>query len=408
MRIRRNIMQKSGLIMGTLSLALFMAACSKSNTYKDKIEFGDFTQSITETGELESIDERAFVMKRYGRYWYSMKIIGMLDHGTVVNVGDSIIQFDPVDVKKFIIDRQTRLENEEANLQKLLVQNSITRNGWASTLKSEEATFTLKKLEMDQSQFESDKIKKTKELEFKQAEISLNKVKKRIELSEVIAQNNEKIQRLWVKQIKGDIESAEAVLPQLTIRTPISGIFQIATQRRSREMLKIGDEVNFGNKIGNVPDLKWMKVLTTVNETDISKIALNQKVNVWLDALPDVTFEGKVSFISKLCRESYWGSKKKVFDVEVEILESDERLKPGMTVSCEIITAALTDVFSVPNNCIVSENGRDYIYVSKGVGSDKVEVRIGARNNTHSEVSGNIKSGQSLIPINEIEQQKND
>lgn len=406
MRNRKYIFQRSGLVIGVLLLALWTTSCSEEKAYQNEVEYGDFTQSITETGELESVRERAFVMQRYGRYWYSMKITGMLEHGTVVEAGDSILQFDPANVQKFIIDKETQLESEEANLQKLLVQNTITRNGWSSTLKTEEATFTLKKLERDQSIFESEKTKQIKELEFKQAEISLNKVKRRIELSEVIAQNDEKIQKIKVARIKKEIESAYAILPQLTVRTPISGIFQIATKRRSREMLKIGDEVNFGNKIGNVPDLSQMKVLTTVSETDMDKVAVGQKVNVWLDALPDVTFEGEVTFVSKLCRESYWGSKKKVFDVDVEILESDQRLKPGMTVSCEIITAALSDVFFVPNNCIGFEDGRNYIYVSKGIGYDKIEVRLGARNNTHSEVLGNIKSGLSLIPANEIEQDK--
>jgi hypothetical protein len=56
-----------------------------------------------------------------------------------------------------------------------------------------------------------------------------------------------------------------------------------------------------------------------------------------LDALPKVAFEGEVIYIGKLCRPKERNSRQKVFDVEVKILKPDDRLKPGMTVSCEFL-----------------------------------------------------------------------
>ena len=70
-------------------------------------------------------------------------------------------------------------------------------------------------------------------------------------------------------------------------------------------------------------------------ENDISKIKPGLKVIVRLDALPSVPFHGKISSIGKVCIER---DDKKIFPTEVVISESDLRLKPGMTVSCEYIT----------------------------------------------------------------------
>jgi len=56
-----------------------------------------------------------------------------------------------------------------------------------------------------------------------------------------------------------------------------------------------------------------------------------------LDALPKVIFDGEVTYIGKLCRLKERNSRQKVFDVEVTIRKPDERLKPGMTVSCEFL-----------------------------------------------------------------------
>ncbi|MDA3930264.1 MAG: hypothetical protein PF541_15045, partial [Prolixibacteraceae bacterium] len=261
---------------------LIISSCSKNEIESYQIQKGKFVQTITETGELAAINVKAFVMPRFGQYWYQMKIIGLLDHGDIVQPGDSVIQFDPTKIKKFIIEKENELETQKANLEKILVQIENRKSELRSSLRSEQASFDLKKLEMEQFRFESDKIKSLKELEFKQAELRLNKVKRSIELYETISQNQLKIQQINVKRRSEEIKNAYDVLPQLTVRTPIPGIFQIARKRRSHELLKIGDEVYVGNRLGNVPDLTWMKVNTIVNEADFLKIKEGQKVNVRL------------------------------------------------------------------------------------------------------------------------------
>ena len=135
--------------------------------------------------------------------------------------------------------------------------------------------------------------------------------------------------------MKIEIKNAYAILPKLTIRTTLSGIFQLGWNRRTNDMIKIGDDIYQGNNMGNVPDLTWMKANTFVSENDFLKIKMGQKVIVRLDALPKVEFKGEISYIGKLCHLKDEKSRQKIFDVEVKILKSDERLKPGMTVSCE-------------------------------------------------------------------------
>lgn len=290
---------------------------------------------IVETGELAAIESRAFVMPRFARMWFNLKIIGILKHGSVVKAGDSIIQIDPADVKKMIIDRQSQLETQLAAIEKLKVDQNNREQELNSQLKSETASFNLRKLELEASRFESDRIRKIKQLEFSQAKIDFAKVQRQIKSNKIIRANDMKIQILRANQLKTELNDAKAILPKLTIRTPISGIFQIGTNWRTGDLIKIGDEVYPGNNMGNVPDLTWMKVNTFIGERDFMKIHKGQKVIVRLDALPKVKFEGEVSYIGRLCHLKDDKSKQKVFDVEVRMLKSDERLKPGMTVSCE-------------------------------------------------------------------------
>ncbi len=305
----------------------------------DKAERTTDGTTIIETGELAAINSVSFVIPRFGRRWGEMKIIGLLNHGSIVNKGDSVVQLDPADINKYILDRESSLETQLAALEKLYIEQENKRQENESRIRSELASFDLKKIELEATRFESDRAQEIKKLEFEQATINLEKEKRVLELSEKINESNLRIQEIRVEQIKKDIEEAKSIIPLLTLRTPVSGVFQIATERRggSRSIYKIGDNIYAGNNLANVPELEFMKVYTQVNETDFLKISIDQKVAVRLDALPKVVFDGKVTYIGKLCREKERNSRQKVFDVEVEILKPDDRLKPGMTVSCEFL-----------------------------------------------------------------------
>jgi HlyD family secretion protein len=388
-----------------LCVVLFFQSCSEKAEQGMRVERGDFVQTITETGELEAVNAKTFVMPRFGRYWYEMKIIGLLEHGSVVEAGDSLIQFDPSEIKKFIIDRETELETQKANLEKTYVEIENRKSDIRSTLQSEQAAFDLKKLEVEQYKFESEKVREVKELEFEQAKIRLDKAKTRAMYQEIIAENQLQIQKIRVKRIENQVKDAHEIIPNLTMRTPIPGIFQIATKRHSHEMLQLGDEVRMGRQLGSVPDLTWMKVNTMVDETDFLKVYPGQPVKVRLDAMPDVVFDGKITYMSKLCRLKDREGSQKVFDLEVKLNVSDERLKPGMTVSCEFICADLEDVVQAPLECVDFNEGRSFVYLKRSGKTIKQEVQTGAANNTHVVIEGNVEPGQRLIPLNQLNQE---
>lgn len=319
-----------------LIIVLFVSSCRNNSTEAngDKIAGG---KNIIETGELAAVNSKSFVLARYGRRFFEMKVIGILEHGAIVNEGDSIIQLDPTEVKKFIIDMESNMETQHAALEKMKVDQDNRRSEYDSRIKSELASFDLKKIEYESSKFETERFQKIRELQFEQAKITLAKEKRKLELSKIIDANDFKIQEIRVSQLENEIQGAYDVIPALTIKTPIAGVFQIAWNWRSNGLLKVGDNIYPGNNMANVPELKYMKVNTYINENDFLKIKEGQKVAVRLDAMPKVSFDGEISYIGKLCHLRDQKSRQKVFDVEVEILKPDERLKPGMTVSCEFL-----------------------------------------------------------------------
>jgi HlyD family secretion protein len=93
----------------------------------------------------------------------------------------------------------------------------------------------------------------------------------------------------------------------------------------------------------------------------------------------------------------------------VLISESDARLKPGMTVSCEYITYEGGNETYVPNTCILEENKHFYLFVRKRGKFRKTEVKTGYSNNTYTIVTGELKPGETLeLPENMLIEKNSD
>lgn len=325
------------IVYSSTLLCLIAALCACGRGVEERNAEKTAGKTIIETGYLEAVNSKSFIMPSLGR-WSSLKIIGLVEHGTAVNEGDSVIQLDPTDILKYISDRETNLESQIASLEKLKLNQANTRSSQEANRRNQLASFELRKMEREAARFESERTKRIKELEFKQAEIDLNKEMRKIEFNQIIADIDLKKQEIEIERTKQNIEETKALLGQLTLRTPIPGVFQVDFSRRNRGLVKVGDQMYSGNRIAVVPDLRWMKVKTYISEIDQPKIKVGQKVAVRLDAMNDVVFDGEITYIGKLCRQKPGTElKQMVFDVEVKLLVSDERLKPGMTVSCEFL-----------------------------------------------------------------------
>ncbi len=165
--------------------------------------------------------------------------------------------------------------------------------------------------------------------------------------------------------------------------------------RRSREKVKIGDQLWSGRAIVGLPDLSKMKVLTAVNETDISKIYSGRDVEVRLDAFPKIPFSGKIIKIAQVCHPLNTNRKVKVFDVEVLLDENDPILKPGMTVRCEFLSGD-AEVLIDPD-CIGRDDEGTFVTVVDGQERTRVPVRIGKKSGDLLAVRGSLRPGDRII-----------
>jgi HlyD family secretion protein len=391
-------------LMIGIALILLLSGCFNKPAGEFTVMSGYFRQSIIETGELEAVRASHISMPQLRwEYGYRYKIVGLAEHGSMVNEGDSVAALDPSSVYRYIIQREETLENERAAANKQMVEMENTIQDLQAKLKSEMAMYALKKLELEKIRFESESKQRIKEMEFRQAAIRLAKVERNLESKTIQEEIEQTIHRIKVMQRESEIRDAREALQKLTIYSTNDGVFQVGQNRWTRQNVRLGDDIFFGTLIASIPDLSNMKVLSHINEADISKINPGMKVIVRLDALPSVPFNGIITFISRICTNR---DDKNIFLTEVEILESDIRLKPGMTVSCEYICYETDNGIFVPNSCILREEGRSWVFPEKGEGIDRIEVITGPSNNYNTLIlSPELETGQRLIPVQNIANQ---
>jgi RND family efflux transporter MFP subunit len=390
-----------------LILFFLFNSCSKEKPDDYTVKSGFFRQSVKEPGELDAIKASYIMMPRIAyQYGYQFKIVGLADHGKIVNKGDSVIKLDPSSVYKYILDREDMLDNELASAKKQEVQSENNIQELTAKLKNEQSSYDLSKLEVETSKFDTEVQKRIKQLEFQIATISLNKVKRNLALRPVLDNYDHKIQNIKVTQRQDELTSAKETLKQFLIRAPLDGTFQVATNRNysNPQNWKIGDSPYTGYIIASIPDISRMKAKTFINEAEFRKVKPGIKVIVRLDALPAVPFNGTIKDISKIC---FARDRQKVFNVTVEIYESDQRLRPGMTVNCEYILYESVEDLFVPNSCLLKEKGHSYVFLKRGRKTRKTEVQTGVSNSNYTVITSGVKQGQKLVPFDQVLNPKN-
>jgi multidrug efflux pump subunit AcrA (membrane-fusion protein) len=141
-------------------------------------------------------------------------------------------------------------------------------------------------------------------------------------------------------------------------------------------------------------------VLASVDEADIVKVALNQKVIITADAIPNRQFAGKVVRIATKGTDV---SNVVTFEVKIELTgDTEDLLKPEMTVNVQVISVEHGEAMLVPANAIIRENGKDFITIVKPGGArEKRTVQTGLTDEDNVEVLGGVSLDEKVVIQNE-------
>lgn len=192
-------------------------------------------------------------------------------------------------------------------------------------------------------------------------------------------------------------------LEKCTILAPTDGMVIYGNSRDYRNWgdgpeIKEGANVRLRQVIIQLPDLSQMRVKAKVHESMIERVRREQRVNISIDALPQLSLHGTVATINNQPEpSSRYSSNIKEYGVWIDIDEQVENLKPGMTAEVEIMVDRLESVLAVPVQAVTQRGEKYYCYVVGASGIERRPIVLGASNDVVIEVKDGVNEGDQVI-----------
>jgi HlyD family secretion protein len=222
--------------------------------------------------------------------------------------------------------------------------------------------------------------------------------------------------RQGVAQAEALLQQAQTDLDHTTILSPIDGK-AVQLNAHEGEVVITGTMNNPGSVIAVIADLSEILVEAQVGETEITGIRVNQPSKVHVDAIPDKEYTGHVAEIgSSAALKQGAGAGMRYFKVKVQIDNTDERLRPGMTSQVAIVTTTSGSAPSVPIQSVVervppslakSKTGTDdedenapklkYVFIVKDSKVKMTEVKTGVSDSTHVALVSGVPVNASVV-----------
>jgi HlyD family secretion protein len=138
------------------------------------------------------------------------------------------------------------------------------------------------------------------------------------------------------------LERAQINLNYASIRSPIDGI---VISRNIEVGQTVAASLNTPTLFVIADDLRKMQVSATVDEGDIGKVAVGQRVEFSVDAYPEETFDGTVSkiYLQPTTVQNVVG-----YTTIIAIANRDLKLLPGMTANISVVTQSVDSALLVP------------------------------------------------------------
>ncbi|WP_299806099.1 HlyD family efflux transporter periplasmic adaptor subunit [uncultured Shewanella sp.] len=288
------------------------------------------------TGQVASVNSQAFVVPKAGDSW-RYQIQWMMPEGTLAEPGQIVVTFDKSEI-------DSRIEQLEGTLLRVTAQEqsqAIELNGQLL-----QAKFDLKQAKLELEKAKLDAAIPADFIAAKDyADNQFNKLKAESELSkkyQALAEIEDKrvasLSQLAIDKKRAELELSQALagLEQLELKAEIAGPVLYGREPWRDKKYSVGDNVQIGRQVANIPALNELEVVAWVNEVDVDRIAVGEPVRLRLDSQSSTVLNGSINQVSRQARkQAAWGNSN-WFKIAIKFAVDDRvDIIPGMSVLVE-------------------------------------------------------------------------
>jgi HlyD family secretion protein len=163
-----------------------------------------------------------------------------------------------------------------------------------------------------------------------------------------------------VEQTVQDLAASRDSLSKTTVQAPIAGVVT-ALPIKEGEVTVIGTMNNAGTQILTISDMSEVEAVMMVDETSVPQLKIGQKATLNVDAYPNRKFTGTITEVgsSPIAKNdpdllSLTANSEAInFKVKIRLDEPPETIRPGFSVTAEIVTGRVEGAPAIPIQALV-------------------------------------------------------
>jgi HlyD family secretion protein len=189
-----------------------------------------------------------------------------------------------------------------------------------------------------------------------------------------------------LNEARAAYSAAQELLKNLNVRAPFAGtVYQLPVRASAY--------VNGGEVLVQIANLQKVQVRAFVDEPEIGRLGVGQKVEISWDAIPGRVWEGTLTRVPASVTTV---GTRTVGETTTEIDNFDRKLLPNVNVNVTIITARHINALTVSREAVHDVNGKRYVYKIVDNKLQAQEVRIGISSLTRIEITQGLNEGEQI------------
>jgi HlyD family secretion protein len=377
------------IVVAVIAVVLIAA----SFTHKEEIEVRAETAQIESIRNTISTNGKIEAADNFEAHASAPAIVKRVyvHEGEQVKAGQILVQLDDAEARSARAHALAQLRTADADI------SAVGRGGTQDEVITTESGLAKAKAERDTAQRNADAMKKLFEKgsasagELREAETRLHAAQADVSLLE--RKQNERFSNPEISKVRAEAgdaraayDAAEELLKNLNIRSPRAGTVYSVPLRQ-------GSFANPGDLLVQVAQLNKMQVRAFVDEPEIGKLAIGQKVIATWDALPGRTWEGSVSRVPSTVVTR---GTRNVGELMCTIDNSDLKLLPNVNVNVMITTAQQDNSLTVSREAVYQENGKRFVFTVEDGRLKRHEVQTGISSLTRIQIKQGLQAGTKV------------
>ena len=183
-------------------------------------------------------------------------------------------------------------------------------------------------------------------------------------------------------------ELAQKKVNDAVIKAPVAGAV-------SERLVQRGEYIRENTPVVTIVQMSPLKLRTGIQEKFAGLIAPGQVVQFQVEAFPDLTFDGKVAYVSPAVDQTT-----RSFPVEVLVDNNNRVLKPGFFAKGAVAIKRDDNVLGIPDETVSTLAGVSTVYVIENGKARQQIVTLGAHQEKVWEVLEGLKGSEVLAAAN--------